>query len=112
MPTKQKQDTKHASTATVERESVKVSGEFLNTLARFVEVRDLINALTKEKKALDEALKDTLGTAQVGTYRGKVVVEQSFRERKGIDLDALREAFPEAAEACATVSTYSVVTPK
>lgn len=105
-------DRRSTSTATVSRESVKVTGEFLTTLARFVEVRDLLNALTKEKKALDEALKEALGSAEVGTYRGKVVVEQSFRTRKGIDLDALREAFPEAAAACATESTYSVVTPK
>lgn len=105
-------NSKSTTTATVERESVKVTGEFLTTLARFVEVRDLLNALTKEKKALDEALKEALGSAEVGTHRGKVVVEQSFRERKGIDLDLLREAYPDAAEACATVTTYSVVTPK
>lgn len=43
----------HSTTATIDRTEVKVSGEFLNTLARFVEVRDLINSLTKEKKALD-----------------------------------------------------------
>jgi predicted phage-related endonuclease len=103
---------KTSTTATLERESVAVSQKFLTTLARFVEVRDLLNALTKEKKALDEALKEALGSAQVGTHRGKVVVEQSFRSRTTVDTDRLREAFPEAAAACEVVSTYSVLTPK
>jgi predicted phage-related endonuclease len=112
MPTAASKTSTTKTTATVERESVAVSGKFLTTLARFVEVRDLINALTKEKKALDEALKEALGEAQVGTYRGKVVVEQSFRERAGIDTEMLKEAYPDAAAACATVTTYSVLTPK
>ena len=108
---KQKQD-KHTSTATVERESVKVSGEFITLLERFVEVRDLINSLTKEKKALDETLKEALGDAEVGTYRGKVVVAQNFRTRTDYDRELLVTGFPEAAEACAVTITYSVISPK
>lgn len=106
--TKEKVTTK----ATLERESVKVSGKMLETLARFIEVRDLINSLTKEKKALDEALKDAMGTAQVGTYRDKVVVELQHRTRTIIDTELLREAFPEAAAATEKVTTYGVIVAK
>lgn len=98
--------------ATLERESVKVSGKTLETLARFIEVRDLINSLTKEKKALDEALKEAMGTAQVGTYRDKVVVELQQRTRTTIDTELLREAFPEAAAATEKVTTYGVIVAK
>jgi predicted phage-related endonuclease len=100
------------ATATLERAEVKVTGKMLESLERFVEVRDLINSLTKEKKALDEALKDAMGDAEVGTYRGKVVVELQRRSRTSIDTDLLREAFPEAAAATERTTTYGVIVAK
>lgn len=103
---------KTTTTATTEKVSVPVSKAWLADFARKEELSALINEMTKEKKEVDARLKEGLGDADYGTFRGKVVVEQSFRRRKDYDRNLLETAFPEAAEACATETVYSVLRKK
>jgi len=101
-----------ASTASITRTTVELDAEAQARINRFVEVRDLINTLDKEKKALDALIKEALGDAEAGTVNGKVRVTKSDRQREGVDTKALREAFPEAFDATRTVTPYTVLMTK
>jgi predicted phage-related endonuclease len=101
-----------ASTASLTRTTVELGAEAQARIERFVEVRDLINTLDKEKKALDALIKEALGDAEAGTVNGKVRVTKSERTREGVDLKELREVFPEAFDATRTVTEYTVLITK
>lgn len=97
----------------MERQAVKLDADTLNTINEFITTRDMLRSLEKEKKQLEATIKEALGDAEVGiTEDGEIRIEVSKRERKGIDQKALAEAFPEAFEACQSVTEYTVLVAK
>ena len=85
----------------------------LTTINEFISTRDMLRTLEKQKKELEATIKEALGDAEVGiTKDGEIRIEVSKRERKGIDQKALAEAFPEAFEACQSVTEYTVLVAK
>lgn len=98
--------------AAITRSSVALDADGAALVNEFVEVRDLINALDKKKRALDNAIRDLLGDAEAATVDGRVRVEVSRRKREGVDREALAKAFPEAFAATRTVTDYSVLVTK
>ena len=67
----------------------------------------------KEKKELEAQIKSYLGEATQGLLPdGTLRLEVSHRERRGIDTEALKTAFPEAYEATQTLSKYVVLVAK
>jgi predicted phage-related endonuclease len=100
------------TTAEVARTVVELEKEMNEIIDRFVEVRDLINTLDKEKKALDALIKQALAGAEAGSIDNKVRVTVSQRSREGVNAKTLAEVFPEAYEATKTVTEYSVLTIK
>jgi predicted phage-related endonuclease len=101
-----------ASTAAITRTTVELDTEMQAHVSRFVEVRDLLNALDKEKKALDALIKDALGDAEAGTVNGKVRVTKSERTRESADLETLKSLFPEAWGAARRATPYTVLMTK
>jgi len=86
-----------------------LADEALTALARFVEVKEVIKALTKESDALKAVLADALGDAKTGvTPDGEVAVRVSERVRESVDLKALKEAFPEAWQTTGRQTPYEV----
>lgn len=72
-----------------------------------------LNDLKAAAKSLDAQIKDTqeaiyalMGDATIGTVEGNTRVEIRETTRSGIDSKMLKEIFPEAAEKCATSTTY------
>ena len=96
-----------------ERGAATLDADTLTALAQFIATRDAIRDLEKAKKELEASVREALGDSEVGINSdGEIVVEVSKRERKGIDNKALAEAFPEAFEACQTMTEYSVLVAK
>ena len=82
-------------------------------IEQFIEKRDLITKMEKEKKELEAQIKSYLGEATQGLLPdGTLRLEVSHRERRGIDTEALKTAFPEAYEATQTLSKYVVLVAK
>jgi len=95
------------------REAVTLDADTLAIVTKFIETRDMLRTLEKEKKEMEALLKEAMGDAEVGlTPDGEVRLEASKRERKGIDQKQLAEAFPEAFEACQTATQYVVLVAK
>lgn len=79
----------------------------------FVAKRDMITKLEKEKKELEAQIKEFFGEATQGLLPdGTLRMEISHRERRGVDTEALKTAFPEAYEATQTLSKYVVLVAK
>lgn len=96
-----------------ERVAATLDANTVSALAQFVATRDAIRDLEKTKKELEASIREALGDAEVGINAdGEVMVEVSKRERKGIDQKQLAEAFPEAFDACQTMTEYSVLVAK
>ena len=73
----------------------------------------IITKMEKEKKELEAQIKTYLGEATQGLLPdGTLRLEVSHRERRGIDTEALKTAFPEAYEATQTLSKYVVLVAK
>lgn len=73
----------------------------------------LLNDLKAASKSLEAQIKDTqeaiyalMGDATIGTIDGNTRIEIRETTRTGIDSKMLKEIFPEAAEKCATSTTY------
>lgn len=95
------------------KQAATLDAETLATIHEFVSTRDMLRTLEKAKKELEATIKEALGDAEVGIdSNGEVYVEVSKRERKGVDTKALAEAFPEAYEACQTLTEYTVLVAK
>lgn len=95
------------------KEAVTLDADALATINEFISTRDMLRTLEKTKKELEATIKAALGDAEVGiTEDGEIRIEVSKRERKGIDQKALAEAFPEAFEACQSVTEYTVLVAK
>lgn len=100
------------STATITRKTVELDAETQARINRFVEVRDLINTLDKEKKALDALIKEALDGAEAGTVNGKVRVTKSERVRESADTETLKTLAPEIWDAVRRVTPYTVLMTK
>lgn len=96
----------------IERKAVELDSSTASIITEFVTTRDMLSKLEKTKKDLEAQIKAVLGEAEVGVLNGEIRIEVSKRERKGVDSKALAEAFPEAYEACQTLTEYSVLVVK
>lgn len=94
---------------TTNTEVAVLDAEAVAALARFVEVKELIKALTKESDALKGAIADALGAAKTGvTADGEVAVRVSDRVRESVDIPALKAAYPSAWDALGRATAYTV----
>lgn len=89
-------------------QDVILPGDAVDWDRELLEVKEQLKALEARKDGLENKLKAAIGKATrgclpVGSYTWK---EQT---RSGIDARLLRERFPEAAEACATESSFRVL---
>ena len=105
--------TKVVTEVATTKDAVTLDEATLTTINEFISTRDMLRTLEKQKKELEATIKEALGDAEVGiTKDGEIRIEVSKRERKGIDQKALAEAFPEAFEACQSVTEYTVLVAK
>ncbi|MGA1717866.1 MAG: hypothetical protein ACO4AA_04720 [Aquiluna sp.] len=105
--------TKVVTEVATTKEAATLDAETLSAINEFITTRDMLRTLEKQKKELEATIKEALGDAEVGiTTDGEVRIELSKRERKGVDTKALAEAFPEAFEACQTITEYTVLVAK
>ncbi len=58
-----------------------------------------------EQAKLETIIKDALGESPAGKVGDQVVVRWSTTARMGVDVKAVKEKYPEVAEACSRVST-------
>jgi len=98
--------------AALVRDTTELDTEAQALVDRLAEVRDLITALDKEKKALTEAILTVVGDAEAGTVGGRVRVEVARRTRHGVDAKMLAEVAPEIHELVATTTDYTVLVVK
>lgn len=101
------------TTAEVKADAVYLDKETQIAIDKFIETRDMITKLEKTKKEFEAQIKSYLGEATKGLLPdGTLRLEMSHRERRGIDTEALKTAFPEAYEATQTLSKYVVLVAK
>lgn len=86
--------------------------EALDLIAKLNETKAAAKAIKEQEETLRSTIIALLGDAKEGSIGGVTRVRLLPRERKGIDTKMLAEAFPEAAEACATVTHYEVLDTK
>lgn len=70
------------------------------------EAKRVLKAAEDRKDKADKAIRALLGEALVGTVNGAVRVELVPVTRNGVDAKRLFALFPEAHDACKTVSTH------
>ena len=105
--------TKVVTEVATTKQAVNLDSETLNVITEFIATRDMLRTLEKQKKELEAIIKVALGDAEAGIdSNGEIHIEVSKRERKGVDTKALAEAFPEAFEACQSVTEYTVLVAK
>jgi len=103
--------TKTVETTTVEvkvaQSEIKVTGKIVAAIREFEDAKTAIKAL-KDRQTLAEAtIRAALGDALKGTYKGLTVVEVKSSTNTSVDMKALREIFPEAAEATIKSKPYT-----
>lgn len=81
-------------------------------IARFTAAKAAMKALEAEKTAMETAIRNLLGDAEVGTIAGVERIRVASRTRSGIDRKALQAAYPEAYQATLTETTYTVLLAK
>lgn len=84
----------------------------VDLIVAFADTKAAIKALEQQKSEIDSAIRALMGEATIGTVDGVKRVEILPRTRTGIDSEMLKKAFPEAAEACATETAYTVLQAK
>ena len=95
-----------------EQTAVVLSKEDLAIVNEFFETRTMVNELGKTQKELEAQVKKILGEAEVGIVDGKIRIERNIRHKNYLDPKKLKEAFPEAYEACTEDKPYVVLVAK
>jgi predicted phage-related endonuclease len=75
-------------------------------------IRATLKHLEEAEKKVKATLMGYLDGAEEGTIKGIVRLTAKSTTRHGVDAKKLKEVFPEAAEACATETSYIVVKTK
>jgi len=74
---------------------------------KFANAKESIKALEAVKNETEQALRELLGEAKFGTIAGVERIKVADRTRTNVDSDLLKKAFPEAYEACSSVTSYN-----
>jgi predicted phage-related endonuclease len=86
-----------------------LADDAIAAVAEFIEVKALINTLSKKSDALKAVIADALGDAKTGvTPDGEVAVRVSDRERESVNLEVLKKFFPKAWDATGRTTPYTV----
>lgn len=78
-------------------------------IEEFAQAKADIKAAEAKKEQAEKVLRGLLGDADEGTINGTRRVYLATRNRTGTNRKLLSEAFPEAAQATETVTTYTVL---
>ena len=81
-------------------------------IIKFNNAKEMIKRFTEEKDAAEFAIRTALGDSDIGIINGAERIVVSHRSRTNINGKTLKEAFPEAYEASAYESEYTVLTTK
>lgn len=96
------------SVVTVEKEKVVLDGTNAEELIqKFANAKESIKAFEAEKAQAEADIRALLGDKKFGIIAGVERVKVAERSRSGIDLELLQGTFPEAYEACKTVTSYT-----
>jgi len=79
-------------------------------IAQFNEAKSAIKKLEEQKASAEKALRELMGSAEVGLIAGVERVKIATRVRGDINREQLKTAFPEAYETCLQEKSYTVVT--
>lgn len=102
---------KNETTVSTQQEAVLLDGtNAAELIEKFNEAKSVIKEMEAQKAAAEAALRDLLGEATIGLIAGVERVKVQYRERKDIDKDDLKSAFPEAYELCLKKSSYTFLT--
>lgn len=102
--------TKTTTTTTTRTESfVGLPESALALITKFNEAKAAIKLFEAEKAEAESALRDMLGSAEVGVIDGVERLRISARTTSKIDRELLKTAWPEAFEATLVVTPYTVL---
>lgn len=96
--------------------STKVSAVTLDStnaeelIAKFNEAKAAIKKLEEQKAEAEKALRELMGSAEVGLIAGVERVKIATRTRTDINRTDLADAFPEAYQLCLQEKPYTVLT--
>lgn len=81
-------------------------------IVSFNSAKALMKAAEAQKLEAEQALRELMGDAEVGTINGVERVRIVTRNRSNIDRETLQVSFPEAYAASLTETSYTVLTAK
>ena len=93
-------------------DSVELGKQAEKLIQSFNTAKAAMKALEAQKAEAEQALRELLGDAEVGTINGVERVRILKRNRSGIDREVLQVSFPEAYTACLTETPYTVLQAK
>lgn len=79
-------------------------------IAKFNEAKIAIKQLEAQKAEAEKALRELMGSSEVGLIAGVERVKIATRVRGDLNREQLKTAFPEAYEACMETKPYTVLT--
>ena len=78
-------------------------------LAKFIAAKEAIKVLEAQKEEAEEALRELLGTAEVGVIRGVERFRLTHSSNSKIDRKALQAGWPDAYEATLVSTPYDYI---
>lgn len=79
-------------------------------IAKFNEAKIAIKQLEAQKSEAEKALRELMGSAEIGLIAGVERVKIATRVRSDLNREQLKAGFPEAYEMCLEAKPYTVVT--
>jgi predicted phage-related endonuclease len=104
--------TKTTTAVVTESKTIELPAEAEKLIVKLNDLRSAIKHLEELEKGVKADILSELNGAEEGLIKGVVRVTAKEQERSGWDSKKLKEAFPEAASACATSSSYVVIKTK
>lgn len=104
--------TKVTTAVEIESTTIELPAKAEKAIVELHTIRATLKALEESEKKVKATLMSYLDGAEEGTIKGIVRLTAKAQTRAGVDTKKLKEVFPEAAEACATETSYIVVKTK
>jgi predicted phage-related endonuclease len=104
--------TKVTTAVEIESTTIELPADAEKAIVELNTIRATLKALEESEKKVKATLMGYLDGAEEGTIKGIVRLTAKTTTRNGVDAKKLKEVFPEAAEACATETSYIVVKTK
>lgn len=102
---------KSETTVSAQQDAVLLDGSnAVELIEKFNEAKSVIKQMEAQKAEAEKALRELMGSAELGLIAGVERVKIATRNRTDIDKETLKVAFPEAFEATQKHSTYTVLT--